>query len=79
MSLCAQHHRLLHEGGFTVRMDPTRPDRPIFSTPSGNDIPEVPPRMILDGRGIGRARRAVPQWEEDVPLSFYLRALDALG
>jgi hypothetical protein len=79
ISLCAQHHRLMHEGGFTVRLDPTRPDRPIFSTPSGNDIPEVPPRMLVDGVDVGRARRGVPRWEEDVPLSFYLRALDALS
>jgi hypothetical protein len=79
VSLCAQHHRLLHEGGFGVRLDPTRPDRPVFSSPSGIDIPEVPPRMIVDGIELGRACRAVPRWEEDVPLSFYLRALDACG
>jgi hypothetical protein len=34
--------------------------------------------MILDGVAVGR-RRAVPRWEVDVPLSFYLRALDAVG
>jgi hypothetical protein len=78
VSLCPQHHRLLHEGGFSVRMDANRPDRPTFSTPSRNDIPEVPPRMIIDGAQLGRARRGVPRWEENVPLSFYLRALDAL-
>jgi hypothetical protein len=78
VSLCAQHHRLLHEGGFSVRMDANRAGRPIFSTTSGSDIPEVPPRMIIDGAQLGRARPGVPRWEEDVPLSFYLRALDAL-
>ena len=78
VSLCAQHHRLMHAGGFSVRMDPTRPDRPIFCSPSGRAIPEVPPRMIVDGRPLG-AGRAVPRWEDDVPLSFYLRALDALS
>lgn len=78
VSLCAQHHRLMHEGGFSVRMDPNRPDRPIFSSPSGFDIPEIPPRMIVDGIELGR-RQVVPRWEEDVPLSFYLRALDALS
>ena len=72
-----QHHRLLHEGGFTGRMDPTRPDRPIFSTPPGSGIPEAPPRMKIDGEQLGRARRSVPRWEADVPLSFYLRALEA--
>jgi hypothetical protein len=33
--------------------------------------------MMLDGKELGRAR-GVPRWEADVPLSFYLRALDAL-
>ena len=82
VSLCAQHHRLMHEGGFSVRMDPARPDRPIFSSPSGFVIPEVPPRMIVDGVELGGEHggaRKVPRWEEDVPLSFYLRALDALS
>jgi hypothetical protein len=81
VSLCRAHHRLMHEGGFTVRMDPARPDRPIFHSPSGFAIPEVPPRMVVDGVELGseeRGCRRVPRWEEDVPLSFYLRALDAL-
>jgi hypothetical protein len=78
VSLCAQHHRLMHEGGFSVRLDPARPNRPIFFCPSGHAIPEVPPRMILDGVELGR-RGTVPRWEEDVPLSFYLRALDDLS
>jgi hypothetical protein len=68
----------MHEGGFSVRMDPNRADRPISSGPSGHDIPEIPPRMVVDGRSFG-AGRAVPRWEEDVPLSFYLRALDAVS
>jgi hypothetical protein len=82
VSLCQQHHRLMHEGGFSVHMDPARPDRPIFYSPSGFAIPEVPPRMVVDGVVVGgeqRAQRGVPRWEEDVPLSFYLRALDALS
>jgi hypothetical protein len=78
LSLCVQHHRLMHEGGFSVRMGPVRPDRPIFHSPRGFAIPEVPPKMMLDGVGVGRSSRRVPRWEEDVPLSFYLRALDAL-
>jgi len=32
--------------------------------------------MIVDGVELGGGR-CVPRWEEDVPLSFYLRALDA--
>jgi hypothetical protein len=77
VSLCARHHRLMHEGGFSVRMDPTGSDRPIFESPNGFTIPDVPPRMTVDGVDLGAGRR-VPRWEEDVPLSFYLRALDAL-
>jgi hypothetical protein len=34
--------------------------------------------MTVDGEPLG-ARRSVPRWEEDVPLSFYLRALDAVS
>jgi len=79
LGLCPQHHRLLHEGGFSVRLDPSRPDRPVFTSPSGHDIPEVPPRMIVDGVELGGGRRRVPRWEEDVPLAFYLRALDAVS
>jgi hypothetical protein len=78
VSLCAQHHRLMHEGGFRVGLDPTRPDRPIFHSPSGFAIPDVPPRMTVDGRELGIGAR-VPRWEADVPLSFYLRALHALS
>jgi hypothetical protein len=85
VSLCALHHRLLHDGGFRLEMDAARPDRPIFFSPRGIRIPEVPPPMTLDGVPLGRsggtrgARRTVPRWEEDVPLAFYLRALEAIS
>jgi hypothetical protein len=85
VSLCAQHHRLLHEGGFRLEVDSARPDRPIFFSPLGVRIPEVPPQMTLNGVSLGRsedtrcARRPVPRWEEDVPLAFYLRALEAIN
>jgi hypothetical protein len=88
VSLCAQHHRLLHEGGFELEPDPTRPDQPIFYSPRGIRIPEAPPRITLDGvslgggakKGGGKAGRLrVPRWEEDVPLAFYLRALEAMS
>jgi hypothetical protein len=61
----------MHERRFSVRMDPARADRPMFFSPSGYQIPEVPPKMVIDGRPLG-VGRAVPRWEEDVPLSFYL-------
>lgn len=80
VSLCAQHHRLLHEGGFRLETDPRRPEHPIFFSPRGTRIPEVPPKMTLDAVLLGRSgRRTVPRWEDDVPLAFYLRALEALN
>lgn len=85
VSLCAQHHRLLHEGGFRLEIDSAQPDKPIFFSPRGTRIPEVPPRITLEGVLLGRpgqkgaARQRVPRWEEDVPLAFYLRALERLN
>jgi hypothetical protein len=35
--------------------------------------------MMVDGVELGGSAKRVPRWEEDVPLSFYLRALDALN
>jgi hypothetical protein len=76
--MCKAHHRLLHEGGFRAHMDENVPERPIFTSPRGVRIPDVPPAMSGDGRAL--SRRAGPQrWEEDVPLALYLRALDAIG
>jgi hypothetical protein len=37
MLLCSYHHRLVHEGGFTIRRD--RDDRPYFVRPDGRVIP----------------------------------------
>jgi hypothetical protein len=34
--------------------------------------------MIVDGQPLGFGRH-VPRWEDDVPLAFYLRALDAVS
>jgi hypothetical protein len=47
--LCRTHHRLLHEGGFRLEPDPAHLGRPIFHDPRGVRIPEVPPRMSIDG------------------------------
>ena len=81
--ICKTHHRLLHEGGFRMEPDPKRPGRPIFKTPKGIPIPEVPPLVKLNGRSVGSADGArtgeSPRWERDVPLALYLRALDALS
>lgn len=39
MLLCRHHHRLLHEGGYTVE---GRPGRAVFKRPDGRAIPRVP-------------------------------------
>jgi hypothetical protein len=39
VSLCRYHHRLMHEGRFTVEM---RRSGPIFRRPSGAEVPRVP-------------------------------------
>jgi hypothetical protein len=81
--LCKAHHRLLHEGGFRLQPDPARPGRPTFISPRGIPIPEVPPRMTLNGSrvgGDGGSRGAEsPRWERDVPVALYLRALESLS
>jgi hypothetical protein len=52
--------------------------KPVFSSPRGVRIPEVPPAMSIDGRPL--SSRAGPQrWEEDVPLALYLRAVEAIA
>jgi hypothetical protein len=76
--LCGTHHRLLHEGGFRVRFDPGRPGRPVFSSPRGHDIPEVPPVVALGGRRLSTRPDGERRCGEDVPLGLYLRALDCL-
>ena len=74
--LCRTHHRLLHEGGFGVRFDRQRPKQPVFSTPYGREIPPVPPRMWIDGSPLSSSPDGRGEWERDVPLGFYLRALE---
>ena len=81
--ICKTHHRLLHEGGFRMKPDPERPGRPIFFTPKGMPIPEVPPRVKVNELGAGAVDVARsedrPRWERDVSLALYLRALEALS
>ena len=40
MLLCRHHHRLLHEGGYSVKRQAGR--RPLFGRPDGRAIPHVP-------------------------------------
>jgi hypothetical protein len=37
--LCRHHHRLLHEGGFTLAVED---GEPIFRTPGGQEVPPIP-------------------------------------
>ncbi len=46
MILCPFHHRLVHEGGFTVAMNE---GTPLFRNPSGVPIPDVPAETRPDG------------------------------
>jgi hypothetical protein len=56
VQLCRHHHRLLHEGGFTVE---ARGDDLVFRRPSGAIVPAVPPgrrgRMARVRRGAASA------------------------
>jgi hypothetical protein len=77
--LCRDHHRCVHEEGFTVRMDER--GEPAFATPSGFPLPSVP-RYDVRGRlevllAANRARGVAPdfrtgrtEWPrlDDVPL-----------
>jgi hypothetical protein len=76
--LCDTHHRLLHEGRFRVRFDRDRPQRPVFTSPRGQDIPEVPPGMSINGRAVSTRANGAMRWEEDVPLALYLDVLARL-
>jgi hypothetical protein len=53
--LCRRHHRLLHEGGFTVRREDAEL---IFRTPHGNVVqptPGMPVGSVAGCAGGGRA------------------------
>ena len=43
MLLCSHHHRLVHEGGFTIERDAA--DRPFFVRPDGRVIPRAGYRL----------------------------------
>ena len=44
MLLCSHHHRLVHEGGFTIGRDAD--DRPYFVRPDGRVIPRAGYRLV---------------------------------
>ena len=47
VSLCPHHHRLVHEGGYTVERTITGGLR--FIRPDGADVPAVPPALFVNG------------------------------
>jgi hypothetical protein len=78
--LCRRHHRLLHEGGFHLEMDPAGTGRTMFFSPRGIGIPEAPPRMSIDGRKLERdGGTETLEWERDVPMRVYLEWMHAMG
>ena len=44
-SLCRFHHRLLHEEGYRLELNPWPGGRPVFYDPRGLPVPEAPPLM----------------------------------
>jgi hypothetical protein len=80
--LCRHHHRLVHEGGFSVER---RGDELFFKRPDGREIPPVPVVKPLENAGaetIQRkhaqaglaidARTAVPGWGGETPDYTYI-------
>jgi hypothetical protein len=47
VELCGQHHRLLHEGGYGLRV--TDDGALVFTRPDGERIPDVPRPLVLTG------------------------------
>ena len=47
ISLCGHHHRLVHEGGYTVERTITGEHR--FLRPNGGRVPAEPPRLFVNG------------------------------
>jgi hypothetical protein len=90
--LCRHHHRLLHEEGFRLEMNPWPGGRMVFYDRRGLPVPERAPAMEAGPRAAEalvreNARRGVrPRWDtascrwertEDVPLEVVERAEDA--
>jgi hypothetical protein len=52
--LCTAHHRLVHEGGFSVELSE---GAPVFRRPCGTVLPDVPETTLGDGDILGRRWR----------------------
>jgi hypothetical protein len=55
VELCGGHHRLLHEGGYGLRV--TDDGALVFTRPDGERIPDVPRPLVLTGDPVAVARR----------------------
>jgi hypothetical protein len=90
--LCRRHHRLLHEEGFRLELNPWPGGRPVFYDRRGLPVPEAPPVTEVGSGAVDALRRANrrrgvrPSWdtascrwerEEDVPLEVIERAEEA--
>lgn len=64
MLLCRHHHRLLHEGGFSVE---GRPGQAVFRRPDGRPIPRVPRPARGDCHEL---RRTGPPVSEEAPAAL---------
>jgi hypothetical protein len=90
--VCRHHHRLLHEEGYRLELNPWEGGRPVFYDPRGVPVPdvapvtEVGPRAVEALIGANRRRGVRPDWrtatcrwerEDDIPLEVLERAEDA--
>ena len=90
--LCRVHHRLLHEAGFRLELNPWPGGRPVFYDRRGLPVPEAPPVTEVRGGPVdalvraNRQRGVQPGWQtascrwergEDVPLEVVERAEEA--
>jgi len=90
--VCRHHHRLVHEEGYRLELNPWEGGRPVFYDPRGVPVPdvvpvtEVGPRAVEALMGENRRRGVRPDWrtatcrwerEDDIPLDVLERAEDA--
>jgi len=90
--VCRHHHRLLHEDGFRMELNPWEGGRPVFYDPRGVPVPDLTPVTEAGPRAVEALMRANlergarPTWktascrwerEDDIPLDVLERAEDA--
>ncbi len=56
VELCHHHHRLVHEGGFSLRANPDRDGNVVFVDPKGQEIARSWPRASLPDNPVQRLR-----------------------